>query len=101
MAAKQATGVWPAFKAFVNSPTGPRTTHFWGPVANWGFVLAVRANECGFKKSSLAVLAQSGLEEAAQEQAVNNMRNMLGQGLADSQKTPDVISPNMTGGVKR
>uniref|UniRef100_A0A7S0XBT1 Mitochondrial pyruvate carrier n=1 Tax=Mantoniella antarctica TaxID=81844 RepID=A0A7S0XBT1_9CHLO len=25
---------------FVNSPTGPKTTHFWGPVANWGFVLA-------------------------------------------------------------
>jgi hypothetical protein len=29
-------------RAFINSPTGPRTTHFWGPVANWGFVLAVR-----------------------------------------------------------
>ncbi|WIA44044.1 hypothetical protein OEZ86_010413 [Tetradesmus obliquus] len=28
------------FAAFVNSPTGPKTTHFWGPVANWGFVLA-------------------------------------------------------------
>lgn len=26
--------------AFINSPTGPKTTHFWGPVANWGFVLA-------------------------------------------------------------
>ena len=26
--------------AFVNSPVGPKTTHFWGPVANWGFVLA-------------------------------------------------------------
>jgi len=26
---------------FINSPTGPKTTHFWGPVANWGFVLAV------------------------------------------------------------
>lgn len=29
-------------RMFVNSPTGPKTTHFWGPVANWGFVLAVR-----------------------------------------------------------
>ena len=29
------------FKAWVNSPMGPKTTHFWGPVANWGFVLAV------------------------------------------------------------
>ncbi|GLI69904.1 hypothetical protein VaNZ11_014611 [Volvox africanus] len=25
---------------FWNSSTGPKTTHFWGPVANWGFVLA-------------------------------------------------------------
>ncbi|CAI0446363.1 unnamed protein product [Linum tenue] len=30
-----------AFKAFWNSPVGPKTTHFWGPVANWGFVAAV------------------------------------------------------------
>lgn len=30
------------FKAFLNSPVGPKTTHFWGPVANWGFVAAVR-----------------------------------------------------------
>lgn len=28
------------FAAFWNSSTGPKTTHFWGPVANWGFVLA-------------------------------------------------------------
>lgn len=25
---------------FLNSPTGPRTTHFWGPVTNWGLSLA-------------------------------------------------------------
>ena len=30
-----------AMKAFWNSPVGPKTTHFWGPVANWGFVAAV------------------------------------------------------------
>ena len=29
-----------AFQAWVNSPAGPKTTHFWGPVANWGLVLA-------------------------------------------------------------
>ncbi|KAK8973448.1 hypothetical protein V6N11_064691 [Hibiscus sabdariffa] len=29
-----------SFRAFLNSPVGPKTTHFWGPVANWGFVLA-------------------------------------------------------------
>mmetsp|Transcript_29354 Transcript_29354/g.53866 ORF Transcript_29354/g.53866 Transcript_29354/m.53866 type:complete len:113 (+) Transcript_29354:151-489(+) len=28
------------FTAFLNSPVGPKTTHFWGPVANWGFVFA-------------------------------------------------------------
>ena len=26
--------------AFVNSPIGPKTVHFWGPAANWGLVLA-------------------------------------------------------------
>ncbi|KAB5525111.1 hypothetical protein DKX38_022860 [Salix brachista] len=28
------------FRAFLDSPVGPKTTHFWGPVANWGFVAA-------------------------------------------------------------
>ena len=28
------------FKAFINSPVGPKTTHFWGPAFNWGFVIA-------------------------------------------------------------
>ena len=26
--------------ALWNSPVGPRTVHFWGPLANWGLVLA-------------------------------------------------------------
>ena len=29
-----------AVKAFINSPVGPRTVHFWGPAANWGLVLS-------------------------------------------------------------
>ncbi|GJP35992.1 hypothetical protein CLOM_g10042 [Closterium sp. NIES-68] len=29
-----------AAKAFWNSPVGPKTSHFWGPLANWGFVIA-------------------------------------------------------------
>ncbi len=29
-----------AFTAWVHSSNGPKTTHFWGPVANWGLVLA-------------------------------------------------------------
>lgn len=24
--------------AFINSPVGPKTVHFWGPAANWGLV---------------------------------------------------------------
>ena len=26
--------------AFINSPVGPKTVHFWGPAANWGLVVA-------------------------------------------------------------
>ncbi|CAI0548231.1 unnamed protein product [Linum tenue] len=37
-----------AFKAFWNSPVGPKTTHFWGPVANWGFVAAVCSERSAF-----------------------------------------------------
>ncbi|XP_021860731.1 mitochondrial pyruvate carrier 1-like [Spinacia oleracea] len=28
------------FRAFFNSHVGPKTTHFWRPVGNWGFVVA-------------------------------------------------------------
>ena len=38
--AAQATGE-KGLRAWINSPTGTKTTHFWGPVANWGFVIAV------------------------------------------------------------
>ena len=43
MAASRAQGASLAsrLRAFVDAPTGLKTTHFWGPVANWGFVLAV------------------------------------------------------------
>lgn len=40
MAAKNAAGMAGTLRAFWHSETGPKTTHFWGPVANWGFVLA-------------------------------------------------------------
>jgi len=29
-----------AFRALLNSPVGPKTTHFWGPICNWGIALA-------------------------------------------------------------
>ncbi|CAL9111941.1 unnamed protein product, partial [Musa textilis] len=31
-------------RAFWNSPVGPKTTHFWGPIANGGFVVAAMAD---------------------------------------------------------
>ena len=30
--------------AFINSPVGPKTVHFWGPAANWGLVGAAMAD---------------------------------------------------------
>lgn len=27
-------------KKFINHPQGPKTTHFWGPIFNMGFVMA-------------------------------------------------------------
>lgn len=29
-----------AFRAFLNSPTGPKTVHFWAPMMKWGLVIA-------------------------------------------------------------
>lgn len=29
-----------AFRRFMDSPTGPKTVHFWGPAANWGLIIA-------------------------------------------------------------
>jgi hypothetical protein len=56
-----------AVKAFLNSPVGPKTTHFWGPVANWGFVLAVRAQSslglplCSIDNSVLIIIKMQQL----------------------------------------
>lgn len=56
-------------KSFIRSPTGPLTIHFWGPMANWGFVLSV----CYFVT--------------------------IKQGLVDLKKSPTYISKKMTGGI--
>ena len=40
MATRSAGTLANRLRAFWNSETGPKTSHFWGPVANWGFVLA-------------------------------------------------------------
>mmetsp|Transcript_3537 Transcript_3537/g.12728 ORF Transcript_3537/g.12728 Transcript_3537/m.12728 type:complete len:115 (+) Transcript_3537:204-548(+) len=38
--ATKTVGLGARLKALWDSPTGIKTTHFWGPVANWGFVIA-------------------------------------------------------------
>lgn len=58
MASKASVGLMSRARAWAVSEEGLFTTHFWGPVANWGFVLA---------------------------------------GMADTKKSPDNISPKMTG----
>lgn len=55
---KSAVGLLSRISAWASGPEGLLTTHFWGPAANWGFVLA---------------------------------------GLSDARKSPEIISPKMTG----
>jgi len=44
---------------WVRSATGPMTTHFWGPVANWGLV-ASAAYDAGFKGPEIISLPMTG-----------------------------------------
>ncbi|KAI9917089.1 hypothetical protein PsorP6_018063 [Peronosclerospora sorghi] len=70
---------------FLNSPTGPKTTHFWGPVANWGFVLAVRTPH---SRSFFSFHSER-----------TNMLSSIGsvlQATADMRKPAEMISLNMT-----
>ena len=52
--------------AFLNSPVGPKTIHFWGPVANWGFVVAGimdmnKPMECVSEKMTLTLACYSAM----------------------------------------
>ena len=52
--------------AFWKSPIGPRTIHFWGPVANWGFVVSGimdmnRPMECVSERMCFTLMCYSGL----------------------------------------
>lgn len=53
--------------AFMNSPTGPMTTHFWGPVANWGLAAsgiydaALKGPEIINERMSATQVVYSGL----------------------------------------
>ncbi len=116
MAASRAQGASLAsrLRAFVDSPTGLKTTHFWGPVANWGFVLAVSEllwwNRNRERSTSIIVALLRFLRPQKKKSMAQfcsrcllsfSLSPTLGsanQGLADSQKPAELISPNMTGG---
>ena len=111
MAASRAGGASLAsrLRAFVDSPTGLKTTHFWGPVANWGFVLAVSDLLCGIERGGVPSPPSFGflrpwkksMADFAHVLSLSLSFPTLGlhqQGLADSQKPAELISPNMTGG---
>uniref|UniRef100_M4BBJ9 Mitochondrial pyruvate carrier n=1 Tax=Hyaloperonospora arabidopsidis (strain Emoy2) TaxID=559515 RepID=M4BBJ9_HYAAE len=57
-------------RSFINSPTGPRTTHFWGPVANWGFVLAVRTS-CPCPYCCVLLTAMADMRKPASVISIN------------------------------
>ncbi|CAE7251263.1 MPC1 [Symbiodinium necroappetens] len=56
-----------ALAAFINSPTGPMTTHFWGPIANWGLAAsgmydaALKGPEIINERMSATQILYSGL----------------------------------------
>jgi len=82
---------------FVNSPTGPKTTHFWGPVANWGFVLAVRyGGREGGREGGGRERGRGG-EEAGR--LLTRHAYAYTQAIIDSKKPPETISAKMTGGT--
>lgn len=118
-ASRNSISILSKIKAWVHSPTGPKTTHFWGPVANWGFVVAVggfvvlssyhvSVDECEWTMVHMITsmwnrndVIWSRIEWSCwRAQHVSYGRqDMHVQGLADSSKPAEMISPNMTAGV--
>lgn len=83
-------------RAFVNSPIGPKTTHFWGPVFNWSLPIAVFAkNSNSFQHSSLLFYVISIHYNPS---TLVSIAFFLLKAFLDTKKPPEVISGNMTAG---
>lgn len=95
--ASKSVGLGSKLRSFVNSPTGPKTTHFWGPVANWGFVIAVRRVD-GMDRRGREMVLAAICSKSMRPRVSTPQCHRHPQGLADSQKPADMISPNMTSG---
>ena len=80
-----------ALRAFINSPTGPKTTHFWGPVANWGFVLAVRRRRRGRRRVFVVAMEPTRRELVLSrplfELSFSRSRALRDSGASDKTKT--------------
>ena len=91
-------GAATALRTFWNSPTGPKTTHFWGPVGTPAHPLRAQRlsqRECFFLgKRSLSYKSADPTGSAPQ---VANWGFVVA-GAADAQKPAELISGNMTGG---
>ena len=114
-----------ALRAWLTGPQGWRTTHFWGPVANWGFVIAVSARalaRCGPHVLTDAAQLHQGagagwkplrwlrscrrchrprvspLSVPGRGVSVEDTLSSFVnlQGAIDSQKPPEQLSPSMT-----
>ena len=93
----------PSFRAFLNSPVGPKTTHFWGPVANFGFVAAVCNPKFQLQYHSPSLddfLIFAFFMFFSACGVICNLKSVINQsqGLADVKKPADMISGRMTGG---
>lgn len=96
--ATQTVSLGVRLKKFIDSPTGPKTTHFWGPVANWGFVVAVSGSHVAWLRT-LRSLGPAGPSCWQTSRPTLPRTPATLQGLADTSKPPEMISGKMTAGV--
>lgn len=87
-------------RGFWNSPIGPKTTHFWGPVFNWSIPIAV----CQIDESSCWKSKHNSplLHDISLILIITITQSVfLYQALLDTKKPPEMISGNMTAGLQK